>query len=59
MMRTMLSLLSQQGSHGVHLEMSARNKRALKFYMNLGFEILDYSSHPDYDDDVLILGRAL
>lgn len=59
MMRTMLSLLSQQGSHGVHLEMSARNKRALKFYTNLGFEILDYSSHPDCDHDVLILGRAL
>lgn len=59
MMRTMLSLLSQQGSHGVHLEMSARNKRALKFYMKLGFKILDYSSYPDYDHDVLILGRSL
>lgn len=58
MIKTILSVLKAKGSHGVHLEMSALNTRALKFYVKLGFSVLDL-----YDeispDEVLILGRAL
>ena len=50
------------GSHGVHLEMSAHNKRALKFYLKLGFKVLDFDDDPQTGnppEDILILGRVL
>ena len=51
------------GSHGVHLEMSARNKKALLFYKKLGFSMLqmDKLRHggSDHMDKVLILGQSL
>ena len=56
MIKTILSILKAKGSCGVHLEMSASNTRALKFYYKLGFTVLEFS---DKSEDVLILGRAL
>ena len=58
MIKTIISILKAKGSHGVHLEMNAHNKRALKFYLKLGFEVLDYSNE-SLNGDVLILGRVL
>lgn len=42
--------------------MSASNKRALKFYLKLGFKVLDFDEDPQAGkppEDVLILGRVL
>ena len=51
------------GSHGVHLEVSARNKRAIHFYKKLGFLVLKLDEQgqnlSDQSDRVLILGRSL
>ena len=49
------------GSHGVHLEMSAHNYRALRFYKKLGFKELRFSGSDDPlpGSDVLVLGRVL
>lgn len=46
------------GSHGVHLEMSAQNTRALRFYKKLGFKVLESSDHVPADK-VMVLGRLL
>ena len=58
-----MSLLVCTGSHGVHLEMSAHNERAMKFYKKIGFKVLkfepDASGKGAPPDDVLILGRKL
>lgn len=58
MIKTILSVLKAKGSHGVHLEMAASNTRALKFYVKLGFSVLDLYNEIS-PDEVLILGRAL
>ena len=47
------------GSTGVHLEMSATNKRALKFYLKRGFSLLAFENETLPPDDVIILGRGL
>ena len=49
------------GSHGVHLEMSSTNKKALRFYKKLGFSVLqmEKSDPARHSDSVLILQRSL
>ena len=48
------------GSHGVHLEMSAHNTRALKFYKKLGFKVLKFSKEASVPaENVLVLGRPV
>ena len=50
------------GSHGVHLEMSRKNRGALRFYKKLGFvavELEGAESGSSPSDDVLILGKRL
>jgi ribosomal protein S18 acetylase RimI-like enzyme len=53
MMDLIMSLLKEKGSCGVHLEMSSKNKSALRFYLKIGFEILENL------DETLILGKVL
>jgi protein O-GlcNAcase/histone acetyltransferase len=59
MIKTILAILKAKGSTGVHLEMSAHNKRALKFYLRRGFSLLEFEQDPQPPNDVLILGREL
>ena len=50
------------GSRGVHLEMSASNTRALKFYLKFGFAVQEFDSDDeagDPPDDTLIMARTL
>ena len=54
-----LYVIFSSGSHGVHLEMSAHNSRACRFYKKLGFKELKFSKEPLPADDVLVFGRAL
>ncbi|XP_019856916.1 PREDICTED: protein O-GlcNAcase-like isoform X1 [Amphimedon queenslandica] len=54
LIKSLLIMLKEKGSCGVHLEMSPKNKRALQFYLKLGFNVLDYPNH-----DCLILGKVL
>ena len=58
MIKTILSILKANNSHGVHLEMAPSNTRALAFYFKLGFTIIDYAGK-GLPDNVLILGRVL
>ena len=63
--RALDSSSSSPGSHGVHLEMSASNNRAMKFYLRLGFVVLEFDDElcnglpVAPPADVLILGRVL
>lgn len=62
MINTILTLLKDRGSHGVHLEMSRKNRGALRFYKKLGFvavELEGAESGSSPSDDVLILGKRL
>ena len=50
------------GSCGIHLEMGASNKRALKFYQKMGFAVLNFEENPldgIPPKDALILGMVL
>jgi ribosomal protein S18 acetylase RimI-like enzyme len=51
-MRTLLDALRAQGSRGVHLQVWARNQRAIGFYRHLGFTEIGR------DDDGFTLGIA-
>ena len=51
--------LSLPGSTGVHLEVSAHNTRALKFYLKRGFTVIEFDRDPLPPDDVIVLGREL
>ena len=58
-----VSVYVDAGSRGVHLEMSARNKRAYKFYQKLGFSKYAIENEPcakpEQDADVLIMKQTL
>ena len=50
------------GSRGVHLEMSASNTRALKFYLKFGFSVQEFDSDDEAGEppeDTLIMARTL
>ena len=55
MIRAVCSALAAAGSTGVHLEMSIKNDRALRFYKKLGFKELLRRE----EEDALFLGKAL
>lgn len=55
-MQVLLSELRRHGVRGVHLEMSAVNHRAKRFYQKLGFTVLQ---GPPDRDDVLYLGLEM
>lgn len=40
-MQHLINLLRETGAPGMHLAVSPRNERALRFYAKLGFEVLD------------------
>ena len=41
---TLTHMHTHTGSRGVHLEMSASNTRALKFYLKFGFTVQEFDS---------------
>jgi protein O-GlcNAcase / histone acetyltransferase len=57
MMRHILAELSRRGVPGVHLGVSGRNGRALRFYERLGFRELERRGPPD--DETVYLGTRL
>jgi Acetyltransferases len=57
MMRHILAELTARGVPGVHLGVSGRNARALRFYARLGFSELERTGTPG--DEVIYLGLRL
>ena len=57
MMQTLLSALTEAGSPGVHLSMSARNTRAAVFYAKLDFHEIDRVAQGE--EQTVYLGRRL
>lgn len=62
MINTILSALKARGSCGVQLELNSRSKKALQFYIKLGFTLIDFSTHAgikELPSSVVLLVRRL